>query len=77
MFKKRVSSLMLALLLSFVLVSLPNFAVAKPYETENGGAADVPTSDRPLATPWGDWAHYHNYSEIVDTLLYLNSTHPN
>jgi hypothetical protein len=27
--------------------------------------------------PWGDWMHYHNYDEIVDTLLYLNSTYPN
>ncbi|UCE96903.1 MAG: hypothetical protein JSV51_04795 [Candidatus Bathyarchaeota archaeon] len=26
-------------------------------------------------TPWGDWEHYHNYSEIVDTLLYLNDTY--
>ena len=24
-----------------------------------------------------DWKHYHNYSEIVDTLLFLNSTFPN
>jgi hypothetical protein len=27
--------------------------------------------------PWGDWTHYHNYTEIVDTLLYLNATYPN
>lgn len=26
--------------------------------------------------PWRDWEHYHNYTEIVDTLLYLNSTFP-
>ena len=32
-----------------------------------------------LATipPWGDWFHYHNYTEIVNTLLYLNETYPN
>jgi len=32
-----------------------------------------------LATipPWGDWVHYHNYTEIVNTLLYLNETYPN
>jgi len=29
-----------------------------------------------LAFPWGDWKHYHNYSEIVSTLLYLNITYP-
>ncbi len=28
------------------------------------------------AVPWGDWNHYHNYTEIVNTLLYLNSTYP-
>lgn len=27
--------------------------------------------------PQGDWKHYHNYSEIVDMLLYLNTTYPN
>jgi parallel beta-helix repeat protein len=27
--------------------------------------------------PWGDWKHYHNYTEIVDTLLYLNEKYPN
>jgi len=26
--------------------------------------------------PWGDWKHYHNYTEIVNTLLYLNNTYP-
>lgn len=26
--------------------------------------------------PWGDWKHYHNYSEIVNTLFYLNLTYP-
>jgi hypothetical protein len=25
--------------------------------------------------PWVDWEHYHNYTEIVSTLLYLNSTY--
>jgi hypothetical protein len=28
-------------------------------------------------TPWRDWQHYHGYSEIVDTLSYLNITYPN
>jgi len=27
--------------------------------------------------PWGDWQHYHDYSEIVNTLLHLNNTYPN
>jgi hypothetical protein len=31
----------------------------------------------PLLEPWGDWNHYHNYTEIVNTLLYLNGTYPN
>lgn len=25
--------------------------------------------------PWGDWEHYHNYTEVVNTLLYLNETY--
>jgi hypothetical protein len=27
--------------------------------------------------PWRDWVHYHNYTEITDTLAYLNETYPN
>jgi hypothetical protein len=27
--------------------------------------------------PWGNWSHYHNYTELVTTLLYLNETYPN
>lgn len=27
--------------------------------------------------PWGDWEHYHNYTEIVDTILFLNATYSN
>ncbi|MCJ7423598.1 hypothetical protein MUP01_04930 [Candidatus Bathyarchaeota archaeon] len=26
--------------------------------------------------PWDDWNHYHDYAEIVNTLLYLNGTYP-
>jgi hypothetical protein len=26
--------------------------------------------------PWGDWTHYHDYTEIINTLLYLNTTYP-
>jgi len=40
---------------------------------------DANNIDRyPLMFPYPlDWKHYHNYSEIVDTLLFLNSTFPN
>jgi hypothetical protein len=27
--------------------------------------------------PWEDWTHYHNYTEIAKTLVYLNATYPN
>jgi len=30
-----------------------------------------------VSNPWSDWSHYHNYTEIVNTLLYLNATYPN
>ena len=32
---------------------------------------------RTVEPPWTIWTRYHNYSEIVETLLYLNSTYPN
>jgi len=32
---------------------------------------------KPWAQPWGDWSHYHNYTEIARTLIYLNETYPN
>mgnify|MGYP000397905134 CR=1 FL=1 len=32
---------------------------------------------QPWPAPWKDWNHYHSYSEIVDTLLFLNRTYPN
>jgi hypothetical protein len=28
------------------------------------------------SNPWGDWQHYHNYTEIVSTLLFLNTSYP-
>jgi len=31
----------------------------------------------PIPPPWVDWNHYHNYTEIVNTLLYLNASYPN
>jgi len=27
--------------------------------------------------PWTDWNHFHNYTEIVSTLHFLNTTYPN
>jgi len=32
---------------------------------------------KPWAQPWDDWNHYHNYTEIARTLIYLNETYPN
>jgi len=29
------------------------------------------------AQPWGNWGHYHNYTEIARALIYLNETYPN
>ncbi len=41
---------------------------SSPYKTETNNF--VPYS-------FIDWTHYHNYSEVVSTLLYLNTTYPN
>lgn len=36
------------------------------------------TKSNPSSTlPWSDWTHYHNYTEIFNTLSYLNNTYPN
>jgi len=32
---------------------------------------------KPWAQPWGNWGHYHNYTEIARALIYLNETYPN
>jgi parallel beta-helix repeat protein len=32
---------------------------------------------KPWAQPWGNWSHYHNYTEIARALIYLNETYPN
>lgn len=60
-----------------------------PYQNITGsdGIGDTPyvidasnQDNYPLMTPWlrpwCDWRHYHNYTEIVRTLLYLNETYP-
>jgi len=55
-------------------------------ETGSDGIGDTPhvidlnNQDRypfinPL-TPWRDWTHYHNYTEVVNTLLYLKNKYP-
>jgi len=53
----------------------------QPVEAEPKTLTDADNRDRyslmnPLDNPWGDWKHYHNYTEIVNTLLYLNCTYP-
>jgi hypothetical protein len=78
LFKKTFFVVMHTLLLLFVLASFPN-SVASPSNRENAGfirVSEFQALDRTLDVPWGDWAHYHNYSEIVETLLYLNFTYP-
>lgn len=32
--------------------------------------------DMAASSTWSDWFHYHNYTEIVNTILYLNETYP-
>jgi len=50
-----------------------------PHQNASYNTIDEDSSDRfPLTLPYSlDWRHYHNYSEIVDVLLFLNSTFPN
>jgi hypothetical protein len=44
------------------------------WDERSGYVSGVSILDLP--GPWGNWSHYHSYAEIVDTLLYLNSTYP-
>jgi parallel beta-helix repeat protein len=60
-----------------------------PYQNETGsdGIGDTPyiidannIDCYPLMYPlgpWGDWNHYHNYTEIMNTLIFLNYSFPN
>jgi len=60
-----------------------------PYqnETESDGIGDtaynIDASNRdrypltkPWSAPWSDWKHYHNYPEVVRTLIYLEELYP-
>ena len=47
-----------------------------PYIIDEKNIDHYPLME-PWASPWRDWSHYHNYSEIVNILLYLNQTYPN
>lgn len=52
-------------LISFFVISLfPSTVSVSANSTVTAGS------------PWGDWLHYHNYTEIVNTILYLNETYP-
>jgi len=46
-----------------------------PYVIDAGNQDNYPLMT-PWLGPWRDWNHYHNYTEIVNTLLYLNATYP-
>jgi len=71
MAKKAISSL----LMSFVLV----LATASALVMSNTAWSNRGYSAAPSNPDYGmlDWSYYHNYTEIVNTLLYLNNTYPN
>jgi len=48
-----------------------------PTESARTISIKVDRGVNPLTAPWGDWEHYHNYTEIMNTLLFLNETYPN
>ncbi len=70
--KKIVTVSILILLISSSISNLRSQGARSPNPLPTG------TPPAPLALgPWSDWSHYHNYSEIVDSLLFLNLTYPN
>jgi len=60
--KKFSGTTIIVLLLSTILALTVRF---RPGHSEVAGSP-----------AWGDWGHYHNYTEVVNTLLYLNITYP-
>ncbi len=82
MLKRTITVIMLTLLAISVLTSTSNLCSARSNRTLDellvNDFMDVGqrTTVHPSSFPWGDWQHYHNYTEIVDTLLYLNDTYP-
>jgi parallel beta-helix repeat protein len=48
-----------------------------PYVIDEHNRDRYPLMKPWSSLPWGDWQHYHDYSEIVNTLLHLNNTYPN
>jgi len=69
--EKAFSGMMLILLLTSLLM-----LTLQIHPVRASGNVDI-QSYFLLSNPWSDWKHYHNYTEIVDTLLYLNGTYPN
>ena len=64
------SEIVISLLIGILLASFTTSAVnTKPTQS-----AEV--INKVLASELLDWTHYHNYTEIVETLIYLNSTYP-
>jgi hypothetical protein len=74
--KKAFSSIMITLLLTSMSALAFNVRSANADEILRVKVTQ-PSSVAPIViqATWGDWNHYHNYTEIVNTLLYLNSTY--
>jgi len=47
-----------------------------PYVIDDDNRDRYPLMN-PWGNPWSDWKHYHNYTETINTLLYLNDLYPN
>ncbi len=63
--------------MSLALASSLKLTTGVSYELRaHPRASESHVQRSPLSAPWGDWTHYHSYDEILDTLLYLNSTYP-
>jgi len=78
--KKQLLGIMLASLLIGMLIFTGNIPQATTESTkiivhDNYSMMQKVINNADL--PWGNWSHYHNYTEIVDTLLYLNDSYPN
>ncbi len=80
MWRKEISSICLVILVSCLPLLNTRESIVGSSSTgalsHSQKARSLNIASEASELPWSDWTHYHGYSEIVNTLLYLNSTSP-
>ena len=80
MIRKQFSGVMRALLLIGMLIfttNIPQAMTESTIITVPDNYSTMQNTIHNVGLPWGNWSHYHNYTEIINTLLYLNDSFSN